>query len=337
MAVNQVADGALKGGDPSRVSAVSVTENPVSTGTKRVDNSVTIEEYLYWSKFSRADERYENPNHDYTVRGKVLKRSRHPPATELVQGAGRAPSDSDASWHEKEKRPNGIVTTESGHVNVTDDEYVQASRAIRTASWGAVFYLITTDILGPYGLPYAFAAMGYGPGVILFTIFGFMAAYGGFLLWRMFLALDSDRYPLRTYGDVAHRVYGPAFRHIVNILQSTQLVINVGMIVVGNGQSLVQIINGANKSFCFIVLCFIWAVFGMLMGQIRTLRSIGWLAQAAIWLNVAVIIITMATIPSSGVNAEAAIASNGQFYIQKGDPVRTSGKCAKLDEIGAFR
>lgn len=313
-------------GDHHRASPNSMTETPLSTGAKRHDNSVTIEEYLYWAKFSRADERYEDANHDYTVGGKVIKRSRHPPATELVPGTSRAASDSEHSLNEKPTGPKSVVPTQVGHVNVTDEEYVQASRAIRTASWGAVFYLITTDILGPYGLPYAFAAMGYGPGVVLFTIFGFMAAYGGFLLWRMFLALDSDRYPLRTYSDIAHRVYGPAFRHVVNILQSTQLIMNVGMIVVGNGQSLMQIINGANQNFCFIVLCFIWAVFGMVMGQIRTLRNIGWLANAAIWMNIAIIIITMATIPSSGVNSEAAIASNGQFYIHQGDPVRTSGK-----------
>ena len=36
---------------------------------------------------------------------------------------------------------------------VSDDEYVTASRAARSATWGAVFYLITTDILGPFSTP----------------------------------------------------------------------------------------------------------------------------------------------------------------------------------------
>ncbi len=35
-------------------------------------------------------------------------------------------------------------------LEIADNEYVQASRAVRTASWGAVFYLITTDVLGPW-------------------------------------------------------------------------------------------------------------------------------------------------------------------------------------------
>jgi hypothetical protein len=36
---------------------------------------------------------------------------------------------------------------------VTDLEWRQASRAARTASWGSIFFLITTDILGPSGAP----------------------------------------------------------------------------------------------------------------------------------------------------------------------------------------
>jgi len=40
-----------------------------------------------------------------------------------------------------------------------------------------------------------------------------MAAYSGLLLWYMFLKLDSDRYPLRSFGDLGYRIYGPWFRH----------------------------------------------------------------------------------------------------------------------------
>lgn len=29
---------------------------------------------------------------------------------------------------------------------------------------------------------------------------------GGYLLWKMVLQLDSDRYPLKTYGDIAINV-----------------------------------------------------------------------------------------------------------------------------------
>lgn len=45
---------------------------------------------------------------------------------------------------------------------ISDEEWVNASRAMRLASTSAVFYLITTDIFGPFGLPYAFATTGWG-------------------------------------------------------------------------------------------------------------------------------------------------------------------------------
>lgn len=81
------------------------------------------------------------------------------------------------------------VNTSSGdnRKRITDEEWVNASRALRTATAGAVFYLITTDILGPFGLPYAFATTGWGPGVALYTVFGVMAGFSGYLLWDCFM------------------------------------------------------------------------------------------------------------------------------------------------------
>ena len=40
-----------------------------------------------------------------------------------------------------------------------------------------------------------------------------MAAYSGFLLWYLFMKLDSDKYPLKSFGDLGYRIYGPWFRH----------------------------------------------------------------------------------------------------------------------------
>ena len=51
-----------------------------------------------------------------------------------------------------------------------DDELIRARRALRTASWLAVFYLITTDILGPYNAPFAFSQVGYVPGAVLYVV-----------------------------------------------------------------------------------------------------------------------------------------------------------------------
>jgi hypothetical protein len=44
-------------------------------------------------------------------------------------------------------------------------ERENASRALRLASWASVFYLITTDILGPFNAPFAISQTGWVPGI----------------------------------------------------------------------------------------------------------------------------------------------------------------------------
>ena len=83
------------------------------------------------------------------------------------------------------------------------------------------------------------------------------------MLWRMFLGLDSDRYPVKTYADIAFRVYGSVARGVISLLQSAQLLFNVGVIVLINAISLDQIITGSGRSsVCFIVLVFVWTLAG---------------------------------------------------------------------------
>lgn len=163
------------------------------------------------------------------------------------------------------------------------------------------------------------AQLGYGPGIVLYTIFGAMAGYSGWQLWRMFLRLDSDRYPLKTYGDVAFRIYGTWARITVNLLQSIQLLCNVGVIIISNAQSLSQITTG---SLCFVVCCVIFTIAGAVLGQIRTLQKFGWIANAAIWMNLLVIFITMGVAAHSEPNWDAAKASN---QVEKGPIITTGG------------
>lgn len=51
----------------------------------------------------------------------------------------------------------------------------------------------------------------------------------GWQLWRIFLELDSNVHPMKTYGDFAFRLFGSTARHVINILQSVQLLFNVGV------------------------------------------------------------------------------------------------------------
>ncbi|KAG1855713.1 transmembrane amino acid transporter protein-domain-containing protein [Suillus subalutaceus] len=186
---------------------------------------------------------------------------------------------------------------------VTAGEYRAASGALRTATWGSMFYLITTDILGPYSTPWAFQQVGYGPGVACFFVFGILAAYGGFLLWWMFLKLDSERYPVRSFGDLGQRIYGRWFKYLCNILQSLQLVFNVAIIILQNGQGLSQMA----KFKLMLQRCnVVWTLAGMVLGQIRTLQKFGKVANLSIWLNIIVLIMTMAFVANSPPNYTAS-------------------------------
>ncbi|KAG6328146.1 hypothetical protein ID866_10943, partial [Astraeus odoratus] len=245
-----------------------------------------FETYLYYAKQQREKEATESKTDDmeHGFWSKVL--------------FGKSSEQLSVATVNDEKR--GYTTS-----SVSDGEYRAASSALRAASWGSVFYLITTDILGPYSAPWAFSQVGYGPGVACFVAFGIMAAYSGLLLWYMFMKLDSEKYPLRSFGDVAYRIYGSWFRHLCNILQSLQLIFNVGIIILGNGQGLSQMVK---FKLCFSVCNIVWTLAGMLLGQIRTLRRFSWVANLAIWMNIITLVITMGAVAHTPPNYAAAAA-----------------------------
>ncbi|KIE03776.1 amino acid transporter, partial [Metarhizium majus ARSEF 297] len=173
---------------------------------------------------------------------------------------------------------------------ISDEEWTNASRALRTAGTGAIFYLITTDILGPFGLPYAFATTGWGPGTALYTVFGFMAGFSGYLLWDCFMGLDSFQFPIKSFGDIGFRVYGTWCRYLFNILQAIQLICNVGAIIISNGEALSEAVK---FKLCYAICCLVWALAGFVLGQIRTLQKFTWLANVAVFINLLIMFITM--------------------------------------------
>lgn len=138
----------------------------------------------------------------------------------------------------------------------------------------------------------------------LYTVFGVMAGYSGYLLWQMFLALDSLEFPLRNYGDLAFRIFGPIPRHFVNFLQALLLLLILGQVVIQNGQGLSQV---GKFRLCYAVCCVIFVVVGFFIGQVRTLRNYGWLANMAVWINLLVIFITMGVMAHSHPNYEIAV------------------------------
>jgi len=146
------------------------------------------------------------------------------------------------------------------------------------------------------------------PGAALFTVFAALAGYSGYLLWEIFMGMDSYEFPLRSYGDMGYRLYGNWMRYLFNILQAIQLILNVGVICVSNGQALSQ---AAKFRLCFAVCVLVFAIAGFIFGQVRTLQKFGWLANLAVWLNIAVMVISMYAVATEPPNYEGSASSAG--------------------------
>jgi hypothetical protein len=118
--------------------------------------------------------------------------------------------------------------------------------------------------------------------------------------------MDSDRYPMKDYGDLGFRVYGQWARHVCNILQSFQFFLNVGLIIITSGQSISQMSKG---KLCFVVCVLVSAIAGCFVGQIRTLARFGWLASLAVFMNLFVMFASMGIMAHSNPNYTAVLAS----------------------------
>ena len=102
--------------------------------------------------------------------------------------------------------------------------------------------------------------------------------------------LDSYQYPVKSYGDMAFRLYGQWARYMFNILQTIQLICSVAAIIISNGEALSE---ASKFKLCYAICCLVWALAGFFLGQIRTLQKFGWLANFAIWINLMIMFITM--------------------------------------------
>lgn len=79
---------------------------------------------------------------------------------------------------------------------------------------------------------------------------------------------------------------------------------SVAILIIGNGQTLASIIN---FKFCYIALNVFWAISGMIVGQVRSLRSFAWFTNVNIWLNIIVMIMTVSGNPSGAVRADYVV------------------------------
>ncbi|OAG34630.1 hypothetical protein AYO21_11226 [Fonsecaea monophora] len=277
---------------------------------KLYDPGVTFEEYVHYANRTREEEKVQQHITDGGIMQQVFRRKSSVTAEGVpVNNGGDTTAekenteksvlpgtDSHDSQEPTRPRRRSIL---SRHSLVTEEEWRNASRALRTASWGAGFYLITTDILGPYGVGFALGTLGWGPGVALYTVFAFMAGYSGYLLWQVYLGLDSYEYPLRNYGDLAYRTMGTTARYVVNILQSIQLLLITGQVIIQNGQGISQT---SKFRLCYVVCVVLFVIAGFFMGQVRTLRNFGVFSMVAVGLNLLVIFISMGVMAHSPPN-----------------------------------
>lgn len=119
------------------------------------DPSVSFEEYYYFAQQTRAEEK---EHHRLASSGQ----SRGVLSTIFPSKSGTGVEERSEKKIRDSLMPNTNTSDPTRRATVTDEEWTNASRAVRTATAGAIFYLITTDILGPFGLPYAFATTGWG-------------------------------------------------------------------------------------------------------------------------------------------------------------------------------
>ena len=120
----------------------------------RVDPTVTYEEYVYWAKIEREMEMEENKTFQAEHGSPLLNSIKNAFSKE---GRQKAKADKQARLQTLatvgEKQPDSESTPENESLKVSDAEWRTAARALRTASWGQMFFLITTDILGWSGAP----------------------------------------------------------------------------------------------------------------------------------------------------------------------------------------
>jgi hypothetical protein len=146
---------ALEGDPRMSASGPGIAQLPTPALRNLHDPSVTIEEYFYWAKITREQQRgippVKTPARKFLSFGKRDAVSSNITGSEPTQ-SGQSNKEPVAATDEKTNDSEAPAI--SRPAAVTEEEWIQASRAARTATWGSIFYLITTDVLGPYSVPY---------------------------------------------------------------------------------------------------------------------------------------------------------------------------------------
>lgn len=146
-----VAAFASDGGDPRINNPVIDGEGPVAPQARPLhDPAVTFEEYRYYAELTRAEED-EAANMESPSVG-IWQMIFPSKSSAGVQPISTSPGSLTSSDNGQDEKKSSQDTERPHRLIITDAEWTNASRAVRTASAAACFYLITTDILGPFGI-----------------------------------------------------------------------------------------------------------------------------------------------------------------------------------------
>jgi len=99
-----------------------------------------------------------------------------------------------------------------------------------------------------------------------------MAGYSGYLIWHVYLGVDSYEYPARNYGDLAFRTWGTIARHTTNILQALGLLLILGQVTIQFGENISEV---SRFRLCYVVCPILFVIAGFFLTQIRTLKAYG--------------------------------------------------------------
>jgi hypothetical protein len=271
----------------------------------RVDSKVTFEEFTYWAKVEREMEMEEKCRYKVVTSGQgvlgsikaYFNRNHYEDVKIKASDNCRALQNHEevTQWSKDEMslvvKDDDCVSPipPAGGTHDYDAEWRQAARALRTAGWGGIFYLITTDIIGWSRTPYVFANTGHGLGVGIIILMGLAAGAAGWMIWRTFLGLDSSRFPVLSFGDPFFRLYGPGARHFVNIAQGVQMFLTVAAVLLGQTSIIAQLAGSLN--LCYVVCGIIALIVSMASGYMRSLKHLGWFCNLSVWINIVSFII----------------------------------------------
>ena len=145
---------ASPGGDrtDTRISSIVTGTRPNTSANRLLcDPSITFDEYRYYAELTRNEERETAKTEPATVGiMQMLFPTKSSPGVQQISASPGSRGSSGDGIEEKELSP--VKSDRQIRVSITDTEWTNASRAMRTASGAACFYLITTDILGPFGI-----------------------------------------------------------------------------------------------------------------------------------------------------------------------------------------